>query len=49
MDNVKHKYGEFKPNQVEYYQQKLRRKLFWLILYTDENTNQDFKNVDVVK
>lgn len=49
MDNIKHKYGEFKPDQVEYYQQKLRKKLFWLILYTDENTNQDFKNVDVVK
>lgn len=49
MDNVKHKYGEFKPNQVEYYQKKLRKKLFWLILYTDEETNQDFKNVDVVK
>lgn len=50
MDNlVPHKYGEFTTNQLEYYQEKLRKKLFWLILYTDEETKEDFKSVDVAK
>lgn len=50
MDNlVPHKYGEFKISQIDYYKQKLRKKIFWLVLYTDENTKNDFKNIDVVK
>lgn len=50
VDNlVKHKYGSFKSEQVEYYKKKLRKKIFWLILYTDSNTNEDFKDVNVVK
>lgn len=50
MDNfVSHKYGEFKTSQVEYYQEKLRKKIFWLVLYTDNSTKDDFENVDVVK
>ena len=50
MDNmVPHKYGEFKPSQVEYYQKKLRKKIFWLVLYTDQNTKDDFGDVNVVK
>lgn len=46
---VEYKYGTFKPDQVEYYKKRLRKKIFWLILYTDRNTNEDFNNVDVVK
>lgn len=46
---VPHKYGEFKLSQVDYYKQKLRKKIFWLVLYTDKNTKDDFKNIDVVK
>ena len=50
MDNmVSHKYGEFKQEQTEYYQQKLRKKIFWLVLYTDKNTKDDFENIDVIK
>ena len=50
MDNmVTHKYGEFKQEQTEYYQNKLRKKIFWLVLYTDKNTKDDFENIDVVK
>lgn len=50
MDNmIPHKYGEFKESQVDYYKQKFRKKIFWLILYTDERTNQNYKNVDVKK
>lgn len=46
---VSHKYGEFKQEQTEYYQNKLRKKIFWLVLYTDKNTKDDFENIDVVK
>lgn len=50
MDNfVPHKYGEFKTSQIEYYQNKLRKKIFWLVLYTDNNTKDDFDSIDVVK
>ena len=45
---IPHKYGEFKECQVDYYQDKLRKKIFWLILYTDEKTKNDFDSVDVV-
>ena len=46
---VSHKYGEFKQEQTEYYQQKLRKKIFWLVLYTAKNTKEDFENIDVIK
>ena len=46
---VSHKYGEFKQEQTEDYQNKLRKKIFWLVLYTDKNTKYDFENIDVVK
>ena len=46
---IQHKYGEFKTSQVDYYRQKLRKKIFWLVLYTDKNTKADFENVDVVQ
>ena len=46
---VSHKYGEFKQEQTEYYQNKLRKKIFWLVLYTDNNTKDDFENIYVVK
>ena len=46
---VTHKYGEFNREQTDYYQQKLRKKIFWLILYTDKNTKDDFENIDVIK
>ena len=45
---IPHKYGEFKECQVDYYQDKLRKKIFWLILYTDEKTKDDFDSVDVI-
>lgn len=46
---ITHKYGEFKNAQIDYYQEKLRKKIFWLILYTDSKTKNDFDNIDVVK
>lgn len=50
MDNfVSHKYGVFKKSQFDSYCEKLRKKIFWLIIYTDENTNKDFKDINVKK
>lgn len=50
MDKMIHyKYGEFKNTQVEHYQEKLRKKIFWLILYTDSKTKDEFIDIDVVK
>lgn len=46
---ISHKYGVFKKDQTDSYQNKLRKKIFWLVLYTDSNTKDDFENVDVVK
>ena len=50
MDNmVSHKYGKFKAEQTKQYQDKLRKKIFWLVIYTDKNTKNDFKDIDVVR
>lgn len=50
MDNfIKHKYGEFKEYQVRDYQRKLRKKIYWLVLYTDKATRDDFRDVNVVR
>ena len=46
---VSHKYGEFQKSQIDYYQNKLRKKIFWLVLYTDKNTNKEFKDIDIIK
>ena len=46
---IPHKYGKFKKSQIDYYKQKLRKKIFWLVLYTDKNTKDDFNDIDVVK
>ena len=46
---IEHKYGEFTIDQVDFYKKKLRKKIFWRILYTDSNTKGDFENIDVVR
>ena len=46
---IPHKYGKFKKSQIDYYKKKLRKKIFWLVLYTDKDTKDDFDNIDVVK
>lgn len=43
-----HKYGEFNCKQIDEYKTKMRKKIFWLILYTDEKINDQYKNVNVV-
>lgn len=46
---IKHKYGTFDESQLETYKTKMQKKIFWLVLYTDEQTKYDFINVDVEK
>lgn len=48
MIEINHKYGMFNSSQVYGYLEKMRKKIFWLILYTDENTNEKYRDVDVV-
>lgn len=46
MDTI---YGHFDDNQFENYKVKLHKDLFWLLLYKDPKTKDDFKNVDFDK
>lgn len=43
---IPYKYGEFKETQVKAAKQKLRKQIFFLLLYVDPETAGDF-NVDV--
>lgn len=42
-------YGHFDDKQFEYYKKKLHKDLFWLLLYKDPKTKDEFKNVDFDK
>lgn len=44
---INHRYGTFNSNQFESFKTKMRKKIFWLILYTDERTNANYKNINV--
>lgn len=46
MDTI---YGHFDDNQFENYKVKLHKDLFWLLLYKDPKTKDEFKNVDFDK
>lgn len=45
---VKHKYGYFTDEQIEKEKIKLRKSIFWLILYTDPKTKHEYEDVDVI-
>jgi hypothetical protein len=40
------KYGDFTSEQLAEYRSKLHGKLFWLLLYKDPNTKDEFGYVD---
>lgn len=40
------KYGEFSPEQLDEYRGRLHDKLFWLLLYKDPKTKDEFTDVD---
>lgn len=42
-------YGHFDDLQFEKYKEKLHKEMFWLLLYKDPKTKDDFKNVDFEK
>lgn len=46
MDTI---YGHFDDLQLEEYKEKLHKEMFWLLLYKDPRTKDEFKNVDFEK
>lgn len=48
MKAIKHKYGSFSIMQFNKYKNRMRKKIFWLIIYTDPETNEPYKDVDVI-
>lgn len=42
-------YGKFSKKQITDFKDKLHKKLFWLLLYKDPKTAQNYKNVDFKK
>ena len=39
----------FDDLQIEEYKEKLHKEMFWLLLYKDPKTKDEFKNVDFEK
>lgn len=46
---MNHLYGKFSKKQITDFKDKLHKKLFWLLLYKDPKTAQNYKNVDFKK
>lgn len=46
---MKYKYGEFSEEQMSRYKIKLHNRLFWLLLYKDPETCEDYKDIDFDK
>lgn len=40
------KYGDFSLEQIQEYKKKLHDKLFWLLLYKDPSTCEEFQHID---
>lgn len=43
------KYGDFSPEQLAEYKKRLHDKLFWLLLYKDPTTRDEYADVDFDK
>lgn len=46
---MKHLYGYFTDEQMENYKVKLHKELFWLLIYKDPKTKDEYLNVDFDK
>lgn len=46
---MKHLYGYFTDKQMENYKVKLHKELFWLLIYQDPETKDEYPNVDFNK
>jgi len=42
-----HKYGEFDSNQIEQTKKYMRKQIYFLLLYVDPNTKDEYPNVNV--
>lgn len=43
---INHKYGSFTDEQFAEYKKQLHKKLFWLLIYKDPQTKDQFPNVN---
>ena len=46
---MQHIYGHFNDEQMENYKVKLHKELFWLLIYKDPKTKDEYLNVDFNK
>lgn len=46
---MKYLYGNFSDAQVAEFKDKLHKKMFWLLLYKDPQTAEQYQNVDFQK
>ena len=46
---MRHIYGHFNDKQMENYKVKLHKELFWLLIYKDPETRDEYLNVDFNK
>ena len=44
---MKAKYGTCSPKQISSIKQSIRKSIFFLLLYVDPNTKQEYPNIDV--
>ena len=49
VNSMQHLYGEFTTEQMEKYKVKLHKELFWLLIYKDPKTKDEYLNVDFNK
>lgn len=48
-NNMQTKYGSFTKSETDEYKEKLHKKIFWLLLYKDPKTADQYKHVDFDK
>lgn len=46
---MEHLYGKFSEEQMEKYKTKLHKEMFWLLIYQDPKTKEEYINVDFDK
>jgi len=46
---MQHLYGTFSEEQMEQYKTKLHKDMFWLLIYQDPKTKEEYVNVDFNK
>ena len=46
---MQHLYGNFSEQQIKEYKIKMHKEMFWLLLYKDPETKDQFKNTNYEK